>query len=85
MERDSGAPPPLRGKARIVRFLLTARRRRAISKGTNSGRRALSLTIYDIAREAGVSASTVSRVINGKPGVNPATRERVRALLEPQP
>ena len=40
------------------------------------------MTIYDIAREAGVSASTVSRVINGKPGVNPATRERVRALLE---
>ena len=40
------------------------------------------MTIYDIAREAGVSASTVSRVINGKPGVNPATRERIRALLE---
>ena len=27
------------------------------------------MTIYDIAREAGVSASTVSRVVNGKPGV----------------
>ncbi|MGN0995975.1 MAG: LacI family DNA-binding transcriptional regulator [Candidatus Ventricola sp.] len=39
------------------------------------------MTIYDIAREAGVSASTVSRVINDKPGVNPATRERIRALL----
>lgn len=40
------------------------------------------MTIYDIAREAGVSASTVSRVINEKPGVNPETRERVRALLK---
>lgn len=40
------------------------------------------MTIYDIAREAGVSASTVSRVINDKPGVNKATRERVRGLLE---
>ena len=40
------------------------------------------MTIYDIAREAGVSASTVSRVINDKPGVNKATREKVRALLD---
>ena len=39
------------------------------------------VTIYDIAREAGVSASTVSRVINDKPGVNRQTRERIRALL----
>lgn len=39
------------------------------------------MTIYDIAREAGVSASTVSRVINDKPGVRKATREKVRALL----
>ena len=39
------------------------------------------MTIYDIAREAGVSASTVSRVINDKPGVNRQTRERIRALL----
>ena len=28
------------------------------------------MTIYDIAEMAGVSASSVSRVINGKPGVN---------------
>ena len=39
------------------------------------------MTIYDIAKEAGVSASTVSRVINNRPGVNKETRERVRALL----
>lgn len=40
------------------------------------------LTIYDIAREAGVSASTVSRVVNGKAGVNVETKRRIQALLE---
>lgn len=40
------------------------------------------MTIYDIAREAGVSASTISRVINRKPGVNPVTRQRVLDILE---
>ena len=40
------------------------------------------MTIYDIAKEAGVSASTVSRVMNGKPGISEKTREKIRALLE---
>lgn len=40
------------------------------------------MTIYSIAEEAGVSASTVSRVINKKSGVNPETRKKVMALLE---
>lgn len=40
------------------------------------------MTIYDIAKEAGVSASTVSRVVNGKPGVHPATKEKIDRLLE---
>lgn len=40
------------------------------------------LTIYDIAKAAGVSASTVSRVANNKPGVNAKTREKVQQLLE---
>ena len=40
------------------------------------------MTIYDIAREAGVSASTVSRVINDKPGVAKEKRARVQALLK---
>ena len=39
-------------------------------------------TIYDIAAQAGVSASTVSRVINNKPGIKPATRDRVLRLLQ---
>lgn len=40
------------------------------------------MTIYDIAREAGVAASTVSRVVNGKPGVKEETRRRIQSLLE---
>ena len=40
------------------------------------------MTIYDIAAEAGVSASTVSRVINNKSGVRTQTRELVESLLK---
>ncbi|MGI5989055.1 MAG: LacI family DNA-binding transcriptional regulator [Lachnospiraceae bacterium] len=40
------------------------------------------MTIYDIAEKAGVSASTVSRVINGKPGIKDSTRKKVLALLQ---
>ncbi len=40
------------------------------------------MTIYDIAKLAGVSASTVSRVANGKPGVSRKSREKVEKLLQ---
>lgn len=39
-------------------------------------------TVYDVARAAGVSAMTVSRVINGSPQVTDATREKVMAAIE---
>ncbi len=41
-----------------------------------------SVTIYDVARDAGVSIKTVSRVMNAEPNVRPATRERVAAVAE---
>lgn len=42
------------------------------------------LNLEDIARLAGVSRSTVSRVINHHPRVNPATRERVWRVIREQ-
>lgn len=38
-------------------------------------------TIYDVARAAGVSHQTVSRVVNGEPGTRAATRERVQSAI----
>ena len=37
------------------------------------------ITIQDVAREAGVSVATVDRVLNRRPGVRPATVQRVEA------
>lgn len=40
------------------------------------------MTIKHIAEKAHVSISTVSRVLNGKPDVNPATRDKVLGVIE---
>src|SRR5262245_323574 len=40
------------------------------------------LTISDIADAAGVSTGAVSYALNGKPGVSPATRERVLRIAD---
>lgn len=42
----------------------------------------MNVTIYDVAREAGVSMATVSRVVNGNPNVKPATRKKVLEAIE---
>lgn len=39
-------------------------------------------TMRDVAREAGVSLKTVSRVVNGEPGVTDALADRVRSTIE---
>lgn len=41
-----------------------------------------SSTIYDVAEKAGVSAATVSRVVNNRPGVKKDTRVRVQKILD---
>lgn len=42
----------------------------------------MTVTIYDVAREAGVSMATVSRVVNGNPNVKPSTRQKVLNTIE---
>lgn len=42
----------------------------------------MTVTIYDVAREANVSMATVSRVVNGNPNVKPATRKKVLNTIE---
>ncbi|CAM3557988.1 catabolite control protein A [Hydrogenibacillus schlegelii] len=42
----------------------------------------MGVTIYDVAREAGVSMATVSRVINGSANVKPSTRKKVLRVIE---
>ena len=41
-------------------------------------------TIQDIARLAGVSKTTISRVLNNKPDVDPVTRERILRIIDEQ-
>ena len=40
------------------------------------------VSIRDVAREAGVSVTTVSHALNGKGRLNPETRERVREVAD---
>lgn len=42
----------------------------------------MTVTIYDVAREANVSMATVSRVVNGNQNVKPATRKKVLEVIE---
>src|SRR4051812_26524709 len=75
--KRAGAPRP--AKAANVRPRQPAARKAAttlIPSGSDG-----KATINDIARLAGVSKKTVSRVINRSPLVRPDTREKVEALI----
>lgn len=40
------------------------------------------VTIKDIARECGVGVSTVSRAMNNHPDINPATKEKIKEVMD---
>ncbi|MFN2104636.1 MAG: LacI family DNA-binding transcriptional regulator, partial [Candidatus Promineifilaceae bacterium] len=40
------------------------------------------VTIRDVARVAGVSPMTVSRVLNDRPDVSPSTRQHVQKVID---
>lgn len=42
----------------------------------------MAVTIYDIAKESGVSIATVSKVINNKPGVSKKTIDKINQVIE---
>jgi len=50
--------------------------------GSIKGRNGTRPTMVDVARHARVSLKTVSRVVNGEPGVSTGTTERVRSSIE---
>ena len=52
-----------------------------VSKQDNKTRGNREATIKDVARVAGVSAMTVSRVINGKTNVKPLTRDKIQKAI----
>src|SRR6478735_7935812 len=59
--------------------------RKCVPAGSGGGRsvrkRGRRATIVDVARHAGVSKGLVSFVVNDRPGVAPATRERILASV----
>jgi DNA-binding LacI/PurR family transcriptional regulator len=51
-------------------------------KDPATGRQTRRVTINRIAREAGVSLTTVSRALNDRPDINPDTRERILSIAQ---
>jgi LacI family transcriptional regulator len=54
----------------------------SLFKGLDMRKTRQTVTIQDVARTAGVSVSTVSRVLNGKVDVASETQERIQSVIE---
>jgi LacI family xylobiose transport system transcriptional regulator len=79
---DHGSPrPPIGQAGQVEPAAEPAAEAAEPASGPRRGRRRGELTVAAVARIAGVSAPTVSKVLNGRAGVAPETRQRVEALL----
>ena len=65
-----------------LRDTLRVARRRHMRGRLNGFGVSPAATLYDVAREAGVSTATVSRVVHGQDRVRPSTRARVLEAIE---
>ena len=63
----------------ICRLQVTERRDEGMNNNSGNDK---TMTIHDVARELGVSASTVSRAISGKGRIGAATRDRILDYIE---
>ncbi len=75
--------PPARAAFFFCPGVATTARPRGSGVARKSSRRSGNVvTIHDVARHAGVSPMTVSRVVNGEPNVREVTRALVAAAIK---
>jgi LacI family transcriptional regulator len=71
-----------KGLDKVSKLTLSSGSASTIFPYTNFTCTFVGITIYDIAREAGVGIGTVSRCLNNHPSVSPQTREKILSIAK---
>jgi LacI family transcriptional regulator len=69
---------------KYLRYVLPLRGKNGGAGGCGLSPRAKRMTLQQVAAHVGVSTPTISKVLNGRPDVAPATRERILRVLREQ-